>query len=744
MASPTKPAGEANDASRTYECCGTDLHPALDWPDAVPQPPPSIESLILRHAGLYQLPSPVMALGHLHTMKLSGNRLSTLPEEMILLAPSLRVLDVSDNQLVFLPDALARLELLEILNLHSNQLSDRALPLELSTGLRGLRQLLIHNNRLRHVAPSTARWMAQIPVISVHANAWTSPALATIDDRSLTPTIHRALEASASADEAHNGPPLSATPSLAPTLTSPTAPTSASATRLTIATARPSPPAATRVPVAAAAAAPVPSPSLSIASAQSTSPHRASDAGESPTRLSGLASVSPPDDSRRRASSPPKNRAPASPAVEVVLPGAETRSSGVLKPQSRAPAARARRPPTRTHLQQNAERAVEREADAASIVAAATASRPTTAACAASGTSAKPRVYPPVPMAKPSLARSESSLSTDPPAAAGVSGTGDATSHEAMGTAAAVAGGTSAPLRRPSMAPVSPMPPKVDLAGLMQVRLKSADRLAEPDAAPSDNEPVGRMTPKEALRKMPPPILGPKPTASGGSSPARAFAASSGAASTQHGSSPALSTGAGGLAAVAGAKLRRPEDSASLASFGAGASTASAAAAAAAAATATATAREVRWDTAITAVPSAATRDGSWEAAMAAAAACHDPSAPSKVPRVFPPLPSSASASPVAGTATPPAFGSPTGGVEAAAAAPAMPQWKIELENKRRAAAAAATATAGGSESVGSSVGMAKAGTSVSSLPGTQTPAADAAEKIPPWKAELMARKNAQ
>jgi internalin A len=98
--------------------------------------------LDLSEQNLTALPEAIGRLARLQGLSLSGNQLTALPEAIGQLA-RLQELDLSGNQLTAVPEAIGQLAQLKRLNLAGNQLT--ALP-EAMRHLRGLTELYLHGN----------------------------------------------------------------------------------------------------------------------------------------------------------------------------------------------------------------------------------------------------------------------------------------------------------------------------------------------------------------------------------------------------------------------------------------------------------------------------------------------------------------------------------------------------------------------------------------------------------------------
>jgi Leucine-rich repeat (LRR) protein len=94
----------------------------------------------------------------LHTLQYAGNGLNKLP--VTIFHPALKVLDVSENNLTFIPDAVSKCSQLEELDLHTNQLS--AYPSS-SFVLKNLKSLILSGNPLTTVGP----WVMNQPALKI-------------------------------------------------------------------------------------------------------------------------------------------------------------------------------------------------------------------------------------------------------------------------------------------------------------------------------------------------------------------------------------------------------------------------------------------------------------------------------------------------------------------------------------------------------------------------------------------------
>lgn len=100
--------------------------------------------LDLRNLGLTEVPEAIASLQLLQTLNLSSNQLTQLPEAIASLQ-QLQTLDLSHNKLTELPEAIASLTQLQTLNLFGNQLTQ--LP-EAIASLTQLQQLDLFHNKL--------------------------------------------------------------------------------------------------------------------------------------------------------------------------------------------------------------------------------------------------------------------------------------------------------------------------------------------------------------------------------------------------------------------------------------------------------------------------------------------------------------------------------------------------------------------------------------------------------------------
>jgi internalin A len=110
-------------------------------------------TLDLRNNQLTRLPEAIAQLSNLRELDLSDNQLTTLPEAIAQLS-NLRELDLSDNQLTTLPEAIAQLSHLSVLYLSDNQLT--TLP-EAIAQLSNLRELYLRNNQLTTLPEAIAQ-----------------------------------------------------------------------------------------------------------------------------------------------------------------------------------------------------------------------------------------------------------------------------------------------------------------------------------------------------------------------------------------------------------------------------------------------------------------------------------------------------------------------------------------------------------------------------------------------------------
>ena len=112
-------------------------------------------------------------MGQVQDLNLSGNQLGTIPPENGGLT-SLVTLDLSDNQLTGLPDALLQLDHLTDLNLSGNQLG--TIPPEIG-GLTSLVILDLSDNRLTGL-PSELRQLRQLDSLDLSSNQLTAEQVA--------------------------------------------------------------------------------------------------------------------------------------------------------------------------------------------------------------------------------------------------------------------------------------------------------------------------------------------------------------------------------------------------------------------------------------------------------------------------------------------------------------------------------------------------------------------------------------
>ncbi|MER5539248.1 leucine-rich repeat domain-containing protein [Streptomyces mirabilis] len=107
--------------------------------------------------------------GSIHTLSLSGNHISTVPEEIANLA-NLTKLNLSNNRLIELPEAITELTNLTVLNLSGNQLS--SIP-ERIRNLANLTHLHLMNNQLTEFPGEIAK-LANLAFIDLDQNNLTS------------------------------------------------------------------------------------------------------------------------------------------------------------------------------------------------------------------------------------------------------------------------------------------------------------------------------------------------------------------------------------------------------------------------------------------------------------------------------------------------------------------------------------------------------------------------------------------
>lgn len=94
----------------------------------------------------------------LHTLQYAGNELTELP--LTIFHPALKVLDVSENNLTTIPDAVSKCIQLEELDLHSNLLA--AYPSS-SFVLKALKSLILSGNPITTIGP----WVMNQPVLKI-------------------------------------------------------------------------------------------------------------------------------------------------------------------------------------------------------------------------------------------------------------------------------------------------------------------------------------------------------------------------------------------------------------------------------------------------------------------------------------------------------------------------------------------------------------------------------------------------
>ncbi|XP_016930352.2 leucine-rich repeat-containing protein 40 [Drosophila suzukii] len=99
-------------------------------------------------------------------VSLDGNLLREVPKDLHLLGEHLNQLNLTKNQISYIPTNISQYSKLSILNLSSNLLSD--LPMELG-GLQLLRELDISHNRFHHL-PSCIYELEKLESLSAHDN----------------------------------------------------------------------------------------------------------------------------------------------------------------------------------------------------------------------------------------------------------------------------------------------------------------------------------------------------------------------------------------------------------------------------------------------------------------------------------------------------------------------------------------------------------------------------------------------
>lgn len=144
--------------------------------------PLRVSELSLEGKKLQQFPAAILTFKNLHTLNISYNRIDSIPANLFdkcrklhtlqyagngltklpltVFHPSLKVLDVSENNLTTIPDAVSKCSQLEELDLHTNQLI--AYPSS-SFVLKNLKSLILSGNPLTMLAP----WVINQPVLKI-------------------------------------------------------------------------------------------------------------------------------------------------------------------------------------------------------------------------------------------------------------------------------------------------------------------------------------------------------------------------------------------------------------------------------------------------------------------------------------------------------------------------------------------------------------------------------------------------
>ncbi|MFM6621944.1 MAG: COR domain-containing protein [Dolichospermum sp.] len=127
-------------------------------------------TLDLRNNQLTTLPEAIAQLSNLSGLDLRNNQLTTLPEAIAQLS-NLRELYLSDNQLTTLPEAIAQLSNLTVLYLRNNQLT--TLP-EAIAQLSNLSGLYLSNNQLTTL-PEAIKQLSQLEKLDLRGNQLNIP-----------------------------------------------------------------------------------------------------------------------------------------------------------------------------------------------------------------------------------------------------------------------------------------------------------------------------------------------------------------------------------------------------------------------------------------------------------------------------------------------------------------------------------------------------------------------------------------
>ena len=132
----SKPNGSTFDLSNK----GLDSFPRLS-------PSPNVTELLANFNSLVSLPDDLpIAFPFLRIVDVSGNELTTLPESLVRLESTLETLNVDDNELTRLPDGASDLRRLRVLRARGNRLA--ALPEGLGARTPDLVELHVDENRL--------------------------------------------------------------------------------------------------------------------------------------------------------------------------------------------------------------------------------------------------------------------------------------------------------------------------------------------------------------------------------------------------------------------------------------------------------------------------------------------------------------------------------------------------------------------------------------------------------------------
>ncbi|GLJ26929.1 hypothetical protein SUGI_0527090 [Cryptomeria japonica] len=150
-------------ASTVLDLSGLMLH---SLPETLQKLSSSVVKLDLSNNNLETLPEAVASLVNLASLDLHSNQLTSLPDSIGRLV-KLKVLNISGNMLAALPDGIEACCAMEELIADFNQLT--RLPEGLGFELVNLQRLSVHSNRLNRLPYSTSHMM-RLRVLDVHLN----------------------------------------------------------------------------------------------------------------------------------------------------------------------------------------------------------------------------------------------------------------------------------------------------------------------------------------------------------------------------------------------------------------------------------------------------------------------------------------------------------------------------------------------------------------------------------------------